>query len=223
MFLNQYNSTTQAACYAEFPLKMPRFDAILFDFDGVLLDSEPLHAACWSEVLAPFGVHLTWEEYGPRYVGMDDREMLRIIAAQFNPPLDWEQLWAQYPAKKELFRLRMQHPVFPEGLSELLDDLHRQYKLAVVSSSARTEIEPPLEICNFRRYFGALVDGGAVERHKPAPDPYLLAAKLLDARTPLVVEDSPPGIASGRAAGFEVLAVSSAAEMPGRLRTCLSG
>ncbi len=202
---------------------MPRYDAILFDFDGVLLDSEPLHAACWAEVLAPFGVHLTWEEYGARYVGMDDREMLRLIAAEHQPPLDWEALWAQYPAKKELFRRRMRNPVFPAALPGLLERLHGEYKLAVVSSSARTEIEPPLEICNLRRFFGALVDGGAVERHKPAPEPYLLAARLLGARAPLVVEDSAPGIASGRAAGFDVLAVPSAAEMPERLRTCLSG
>jgi len=154
---------------------------------------------------------------------MDDREMLRIIAAAHEPPLEWAALWAQYPAKKERFRQRMRNPVFPEGLAELLGHLEGHYKLAVVSSSARTEIEPPLEICGLRRYFDALVDGGAVEHHKPAPDPYLLAARLLEARTPLVVEDSAPGIASGRAAGFAVLAVKSAAEMPERLLTCLSG
>jgi len=202
---------------------MPRYDAILFDFDGVLLDSEPLHAGCWAEVLAPFGVNLTWEEYGARYVGLDDRLMLRMIAEEAVPPVDWEILWAQYPAKKELFRLRMKNPVFAPGLPELLERLREEYKLAVVSSSARMEIEPPLEICNLRRHFQALVDGGAVERHKPAPDPYLLAARLLDARQPLVVEDSPPGIASGKAAGFDVLTVTSAAEMPELLLTCLSG
>jgi beta-phosphoglucomutase len=202
---------------------MPHYDAILFDFDGVLLDSEPLHATCWAEVLAPFGVNLTWEDYGVHYVGLDDRLMLRRIAEEAEPPLDWETLWAQYPAKKELFRLRMKNPVFAPALHELLERLHGQYKLAVVSSSARTEIEPPLEIRNLRRYFAVLVDGGAVERHKPAPDPYLLAARLLDARRPLVVEDSPPGIASGRAAGFDVLPVRSAAEMPQRLLALLSG
>ena len=202
---------------------MPRYDAILFDFDGVLLDSEPLHCACWAEVLAPFGVDLNWEEYSRRYVGMDDREMLRMIAAEARPPLDWSILWAQYPAKKEMFRLRMQNPVFPPALPDLLEQLYRQYKMAVVSSSARMEIEPPLEVRNLRRYFGALVGGSDVERHKPFPDPYLLAARLLGARAPLVVEDSPPGIASGRAAGFEVLAVNSAAEMPDLLLTCLSG
>ena len=202
---------------------MPRHDAILFDFDGVLLDSEPLHCACWAEVLAPLGVNLTWDEYGNRYVGMDDREMLRIIVAEADRPLDWNTLWAQYPAKKELFRLRMRQPVFAPGLPELLECLHKQYKLAVVSSSARIEIEPPLEGCNLRRYFGAVVGGDDVEQHKPAPGPSLLAAQRLGVLAPLVVEDSPHGIASGRAAGFAVLEVNSAAEMPGRLLTYLSG
>ncbi|HEY1242788.1 MAG TPA: HAD family phosphatase [Bryobacteraceae bacterium] len=201
---------------------MPRHDAILFDFDGVLIDTEPLHCACWAEVLAPYGVRLTWDEYGKRYVGMDDREMLRIIA-EAHPPLDWDALWAQYPAKNELFRLKIKHPAFPPALPDLLENLHKQYKLAVVSTSARMEIEPPLEACNLRRYFGVLVGGGDVERRKPAPDPYLRAAHLLGARDPLVVEDSPHGIASGRAAGFAVLEVKSAADMPGLLLTYLSG
>src|SRR5262249_10278212 len=149
-----------------------------------------------------------------RYVGLDDRIMLQAIAAEAVPPLDWDQLWAQYPKKKELFCRRILDPVFPPGLPELLERLSEEYKLAVVSSSSRTEIEPPLQIRNLRRYFGALVGGSDVERIKPAPDPYLLAARLLDARAPLVVEDSPPGIASARAAGFPVLQVRSAAEMP---------
>ncbi|MBZ5577110.1 MAG: HAD family phosphatase [Acidobacteriia bacterium] len=202
---------------------MPRFDAILFDFDGVLLDSEPIHCACWADVLAPVGAKLEWEDYRARFVGMDDREMLRMIAAEADPPLDWQILWAQFPAKKAGFRQRIQDPPFLPGLPALLERLSGEYKLAVVSSSSRMEIEPPLAARNLRRYFQVLVTGEDVEHHKPAPDPYLLAARLLDARAPLVVEDSPPGIASAHAAGFEVLAVNSAAEMPDRLLTCLSG
>jgi beta-phosphoglucomutase len=202
---------------------MPRYDAILFDFDGVLLDSEPLHCACWAEVLAPFGVHLTWEDYHRRYAGVDDRVMLQALAAEARPPLNWETLWTQYDSKRELFRQRIRNPAFSPALPDLLDRLHGQYKLAVVSSSSRMEIEPPLEASNLRWYFSALVAGHDVERIKPAPDPYLLAARLLGAQAPLVVEDSPAGIASGRAAGFPVLAVKSAAEMPDLLLTCLSG
>jgi beta-phosphoglucomutase len=200
---------------------MPRFDAILFDFDGVLLDSEPLHCQAWAEVLAPFGIRLDWEFYRERYVGMDDRVMLREIGAAATPPIDWHELWAQYPRKKELFRSYMDRPPFLPELDSLLRRLHPEYKLAVVSSSARIEIQPTLETGGLASYFDVLITGEDVENHKPAPDPYLLAARVTGARSPLVVEDSPPGIASARAAGFEVLAVKSAAEMPASLQLLL--
>jgi HAD superfamily hydrolase (TIGR01509 family) len=177
----------------------------------VLVDSEPLHSACWAEVLAPFGPALEWDYYREHYIGLDDRDMIRDIAGRAG--LQWETLWAQYPKKKELFSRRMQHPPFHPQLGKLLESLHREYRLAVVSSSARSEIEPPLEAGGLRQYFEAMVTGGDAPRHKPAPDPYLMAARLVSSKSPLVVEDSEPGIASGRAAGFEVLAVN-ASEMP---------
>lgn len=201
---------------------MPSFDAILFDFDGVLVDSEPLHFACWAEVLAPFGVKFAWEVYCERYIGIDDRDMLRQIAAEAGQPVEWQTLWTKYPAKKALFQRRMEQPPFPAELPGLLAKLREEYKLAVVSSSARSEIEPPLQARKLRGYFEALVAGEDVQRLKPAPDPYLLGARLLGAERPLVVEDSPAGIASGRAAGFEVLAVSSASAMPAALLDLLS-
>ena len=201
---------------------MPRYDAILFDFDGVLLDSEPLHYACWAEVLAPFGVTLEWEAYRERYIGIDDRDMLRMIGATVKPPLDWEILFAEYPKKKALFEQRIQNPPFVPSLRGLLASLQAEYKLAVVSSSARSEIEPPLIAGRLRDFFGTLVAGGDATKHKPAPDPYLLAAHQLGAACPLVVEDSAAGIASGRAAGFDVLPVENAAEMPELLLRHLS-
>jgi len=197
---------------------MPEFEAILFDFDGVLLDSEPVHCACWAEVLAPLGVTLEWEFYRRHGIGVDDREMLRMMAAGSDPPRKWEELWALYPAKKKLFQARMaQLPPFDPSLDGFLSRLHGVYKLAVVSSSSTTEIAPVLEAGGIRRHFDTLVCGEDVERHKPAPEPYLLAAQRLGTRTALVVEDSEPGMASGRAAGFEVLAVKGPAELQERV------
>ena len=194
---------------------MPRFDAILFDFDGVLVDSEPLHWACWAEVLAPLGVILDWEFYRDRCIGIDDREMLRMMAARSDPPLDWEELWQRYPAKKETFRARtIAAPPFPAGIAEMLGRLSGSYRMAVVTSSGRSEIEPLLEAAGLLQYFDTLVCARDAPRHKPAPDPYLLAAERLAARAPLVVEDSEAGIASGRAAGFEVLEVKNPADVP---------
>lgn len=203
---------------------MPELDAIFFDFDGVLLDSEPVHWACWAEVLAPMGVTLEWEFYRDHCIGIDDREMLRMMAARSNPPRDWRELWAQYPAKKELFRARMsQNPPFPPALTALLEHLRPAYRLAVVTSSSCSEIEPLLVAGRLRGFFDTLVCGESVKRHKPAPDPYLLAAERLSARSALVVEDSEAGIASGRAAGFEVLAVKRPADVPGLIMRRISG
>ena len=198
---------------------MPEFQAILFDFDGVLLDSEPVHCACWAEELAPLGVTLTWDFYRQSCIGIDDRDMLRMMATQSDPPRDWRDLWARYPAKKERFRARMiAQPAFDPILDGLLADLHRRYRLAVVSSSSCSEIEPLLVAGGLRPHFDTVVGGEQVEHHKPAPDPYLLAAGLLGVTRALVLEDSQAGIASGRAAGFEVLAVERQADVPGLLR-----
>jgi HAD superfamily hydrolase (TIGR01509 family) len=198
---------------------MPAFDSILFDFDGVLLDSEPVHCACWAAVLAPLGVHLTWEFYGAACIGIDDREMLRMLAAQADPPLDWDRLWAEYPAKKQLFQDRMAaNPAFHPDMDALLSELHEGRKLAVVSSSGISEIVPLLVAGNLRHHFDTVVGGNQVRRQKPDPEPYLLAASRLGVHMPLVVEDSEAGIASGRAAGFEVLQVRSPAEVPELVR-----
>jgi HAD superfamily hydrolase (TIGR01509 family) len=194
---------------------MPAFDSILFDFDGVLADTEPVHCACWAEVLAPYGVALDGGVYRERFLGIDDREMLRLLAAEASPPLPSEELWKLYPAKKDLFRARVTAaPPFDPALRQFLSDLNGRYALAVVSSSSCSEIEPMLEAGGLRRYFQTVVGGEHVKRHKPAPEPYLLAAERLGVRAPLVVEDSAAGLASGRAAGFQVLAVAHPAEVP---------
>lgn len=193
------------------------FDAILFDFDGVLADTEPFHWACWAEALKPLGVTFTWDYYRAHCVGIDDRHMLRMMAAGADPPRDWEELWARYPKKRELFRARtLAKPPFSPTLDGWLARLHREYKLAVVSSSARTEIEALLAAGRLRGHFDTVVCAEDLPRAqlKPAPAPYLLAAERIGAHHPLVVEDSAAGLASGRAAGFAVLAVPHAAGMP---------
>ena len=198
---------------------MPEFDAILFDFDGVLADTEPVHWACWAEVLKPFGIALEWEYYRDHGIGIDDKEMLRTLAGLANPPLDWRTLFAEYPRKKELFRRRvLAHPPFDPALDAFLENLHRTYRLAVVTSSARGEIDPLLVRGGLRHRFDALVGAEDVTHYKPDAEPYRRAAELLGVRAPLVVEDSEAGIASGRAAGFEVLCVQSPAEVPDLLR-----
>ena len=197
---------------------MCALQAIFFDFDGVLLDTEPVHWACWAEVLAPAGLSLTWEYYRDQCIGIDDRDMLRTMARQADPPCDWDSLWALYPAKKQLFQARMTAPPFEPELARMLPALHREFKLAVVSSSSRSEIEPLLVKGGIWEHFDTIVGGGDVKIQKPSPEPYLLAATRLSVGTALVLEDSAAGIASGRAAGFEVIAVRHPTEVAGLLR-----
>ena len=193
---------------------MDDFEAILFDFDGVLLDSEPVHCQCWKEALEPLGVPVTWEFYAAKCVGAADRDMMRIFAKLSDPPADPARLWEQHPRKKQLFQERIAvAPAFAPGMAEFFRELARSYRLGVVSSSASAEIEPLLEVADIRRHLSTVVSGDDVERHKPAPDPYLLAAARLGIRRALVVEDSPGGMESAQAAGFEAVRIADPARM----------
>ncbi len=195
------------------------FDSILFDFDGVLADTEPIHYQCWLEILAPFGIVPTWDFYQRECIGISDRLMVERIST----PALFDQIWPQYPSKQALFRhkLTLKSPFLPET-EALIAELSPNYKLAVVSSSGRTEIEPPIERAGLRSHFNAMVCGKEAGNLKPSPDPYLRAAELLGATNPLVVEDSAAGEESGRAAGFQVLRVTSAESVPSELRRLLS-
>lgn len=189
---------------------MDVYEAILFDFDGVLADSEPVHYACWREVLAPLGIALDWETYSDHCIGLADYTMLEFLGARATPPVLAETLWLEYSRKNRLFIERMSaNPPFPPQTRQLIQDLSG-YKLAVVSSSGRTEIEPVLEAAGLRSFFAAAVCREDVQRPKPAPDPYLLAARRLGVSKALVVEDSGTGVESGHAAGFDVLRVDHA-------------
>ena len=193
---------------------MPDFDAILFDFDGVLADTEPVHFAAWAQALAPLGITFHWDFFREHCVGIDDRSMVPLFTALADPPFDPEAIWARHPEKVNLFRRwTLESPPFAPELDGFLKRLHGAHKLAVVTASARIEIEPLLAAGGIAGHFDALVCGKEAGRNKPAPDPYLHAAKLLDAKNPLVVEDSEAGIAAGRAAGFDVLVLENAAGM----------
>jgi len=189
------------------------FEAILFDFDGVLVDSEPVHYECWNRVLAPFGFQMTWEQYARNCIGVSDRAMIEALCDLAGRPEWFDGIWAQYPAKKAWFRERIAaHVPMPQSTRDLLAELQASYKLALVSSSGRHEVVPALEAAGVYGAFSAIVTGEDVRNLKPSPEPYLTAAGRLGVRRALVVEDSEAGQASGRAAGFEVLAVSHADE-----------
>lgn len=188
----------------------------------MLADTEPLHYRCWREILSRYGIDLDWKVYAETCIGISDRLMLAQFCNQTTPPVELQTLVDQYPQKRERFRelIASEAPFF-SGCREFLDSL-KDYKLAVVSSSGRLEIEPALESAGVLGCFQTLVCGGDVRNHKPAPDPYLLAASRLNARRPLVIEDSEAGVQSARAAGFDVIRVKSPAEVAAAVHLALS-
>jgi beta-phosphoglucomutase len=192
-----------------------RYDALLFDFDGVLADTERVHHACWNEILAPFGVAVAWPWYWANCVGVADH----VLAPRFgvgDPPL-------LVAAKQQRFREALeQSPPFLESTVAFLRELAGSYRMAVVSSSFRTEVEPPLVRSGLDRCFQKILCGDDVTRLKPAPDPYLKAAEILSAQNPLVIEDSDSGIASARAAGFDFVRVTGPEEMVNEVRKHLA-
>ena len=189
---------------------------MLFDFDGVLADTEPVHHWAWNQTLEPLGIQLDWASYQRNFVGVADevalRERLHIT--------DRDGLVAR---KQALFRQRLaEAQPFVSDTVLLLEEICSEYKLAVVSSSYKSEVEPPLIRGGIRQYFQFLITGEDVQHFKPSPEPYLLAAERLGARRPLVIEDSDAGVASGKAAGFEVLRVTAVGNVGREVRKYLA-
>lgn len=197
--------------------------AILFDFDGVLADTEPLHWQCWNEALREAGLEIGWDDYRRHCVGISDRDFLARLGALAAPPRTVDELLPFYPLKKRLFAERAARGglIRPE-LKELLAGLDPR-RLAVVTSSSRQEIEPILRAEGVLERFGAAVYGDEVRRLKPDPEPYRTAMERLGAKRAVAFEDSPAGIESARRAGCEVVEVSEAREVPRLLRAWLDG
>lgn len=189
-------------------------DAVLFDFDGVLADTEPLHFEAWRDTLTPAGVNLTWKVYVSSCIGLADREMIEMLGRLAHPPKSLVELWPLYPLKKKLFqnladsRRLVESPVI-EAMKSLTG-----YGLGVVTSSAKSEVAPILERDGILPLLGTAVYGDEVARLKPDPEPYRTAMERLGARRAMVFEDSAAGLASARAAGCDVVQVAHPKDLP---------
>jgi len=193
-------------------------EAILFDFDGVLADTEPLHYECWSEVLRPLGMSLTWEDYAEHCIGISDREFLETLGRVATPPRNIDELWPLYPLKKKLLASRAVTGNLISGeTKELLQSL-AGVPLAVVTSSSRLEISAILLAEKVLDLFQVAVYGDEVANLKPHPEPYLTAMARLGVGHAVALEDSQSGIRSARAAGCEVIEVTHPDEVPRLVR-----
>jgi HAD superfamily hydrolase (TIGR01509 family) len=193
--------------------------ALLFDFDGVLADTEPLHFACWKKLLAEKGIALEWDYYQTKCIGISDRDMLSALGKIGPITYSIDELLPLYPLKKEAFSdLCAQTQLISPDLKQELTSLS-DYRMAVVTSSGRTEIEPILKREGILELMGSAIYGNEVKALKPDPEPYRTAIERLGATRAIAFEDSEAGIASAHAAGCEVVVVRHASELPELIRS----
>jgi cytidine deaminase len=183
--------------------------AVLFDIDGVLIDSEPVIARESVAVFREFGLEVDTSIYGP-YLGAGDRAFIDGMAEYYNHPLDFEKTNA---AMYEAYKKAIVDEGPMAGTIDFLASLKKAgIKIALASSAPMFKIKINLKaIKKDESFFDAIISGDDITRNKPDPEIYLQAARALkvDIKECLVVEDSINGVLSGYNAGAEVLGITS--------------
>lgn len=190
--------------------------AVLFDFDGVLVNSEPLHFGSLRKALAREGVAIDEAEYLSTYLAYDDRGAIRLALERHGVPHDRSRVEAIARRKAEDFAALLPAVPFFPGAKELVRALAAEVPVAIASGALHGEIEAILAAGGIRDAFSAIVGADDVTRGKPHPEPYLTAMAAVNGHDPglrpadcLVFEDAMPGIAAARAAGMVVVAVTN--------------
>jgi beta-phosphoglucomutase len=195
--------------------------AVIFDMDGVICDSEPLHMRAFQKVLEEESIVLTDNEYYDEYLAFDDRGCFNKIFAVNQRPMDADKL------KKLLFRkakyfdeMMKEHLVIYPGVEPFVKKTSDRYPVALASGARRLEVEYVLKKAKVRGMFTAIVTADDVQKGKPDPESFVMALKNLNgmrlqgseeirAGECLVIEDSLHGIAAAHAAGMKCAAVTT--------------
>jgi HAD superfamily hydrolase (TIGR01509 family) len=195
--------------------------AILFDFNGVIIDDEPIQLKAYQEVLQAEDISLTEQDYYGS-LGMDDKRFVRAAFERAGKELTDEKLMDVIERKSAAHHrmIEKELPLFP-GVVTFIKAVSRHFSLGVVSMARRVEIDDVLKRANLRDVFETVVSAEDVEACKPDPACYNRAFLLVDEQrlkagrlniSPhecLVIEDAPPGIASARAADMRTLGVTN--------------
>jgi len=196
--------------------------AVLFDFNGVLVDDEPIHLEVFQRVLAEEGIALAAEDYQARYIGLDDRTCFAAVLGGAGGPVTVPRLMRLTARKASYYQERIRrggYPFFP-GAVELVKALAGGGRmLGVVSGALREEVEGALRQAGLLDRFKVLVTAEDVAEGKPDPEGYLKALESLNSQPPLperllhphevlAVEDSPAGLAAAAEVGFPTLGVA---------------
>jgi beta-phosphoglucomutase len=192
--------------------------ALVLDFDGVIVNSEPVHLRAFQAVLASESIAMSAREYYARYVGLSDREAFEAVAREAGRCWSDARIESLVAAKSTQVQqvLAEDSPLFPAA-ADRIRALAAVWPLAVASGALRHEIDQVLDRAALTSCFVTIVAAGDTPRSKPAPDPYALAVTRLAAAlgTPLeppsvaAVEDTVQGLASARAAGLRTIAVTT--------------
>ncbi len=194
--------------------------AIVFDFDGVIANSEPLHFRAFRDVLARAGVELTEQAYYSHYLGFDDVGVFAAVDADLRK--GWsERDRADMVADKALRLAEIERDMsvlFP-GAADAIERAAAAVPLAIASGALGPEIRRVLDRTSLTHHFAAIVSAEDTPLSKPAPDPYELAVRLLrkhigapvlQASECVAIEDSRWGLESARAAGLRTVAITTA-------------
>lgn len=195
--------------------------AIFFDFNGVIIDDEPLQMAAYRDILREHGITLTESDYYGS-LGMDDKTFVQVAFARAEQKLTDDVLESVLADKEVRHRKLIENelPLFP-GVVTFLKANARQRSLGLVSMATKSEINYVLDRAHLQSLFSVIVTTEDVNVCKPAPDCYRLAFERLNEKRRskqlqpligsecLVIEDSPPGIEAGRLAGLRTLGVTN--------------
>ncbi|AEF16185.1 HAD-superfamily hydrolase, subfamily IA, variant 3 [Thermoanaerobacterium xylanolyticum LX-11] len=184
------------------------FEAVIFDMDGVLIDSETLHIQLEEDIFKEIGANISFEEH-ISFVGTTSHYMWEYVKNKCNVPFTVEELVEM--DRKRYFDYISKHddavkPIV--GVDELVKELHkRNMRLAVASSSPIDVIEIVVKRLKLENYFDELVSGDFVKRSKPYPDIFLYAAEKLNVAPErcIVIEDSNKGVLAAKSAGMKVV------------------
>lgn len=187
--------------------------AVIFDFDGVLANTERLHLAATQDVLASIGLDLTEDDYFKKYLGYNDRDLFRRFLHDQQRPLSDDDVEELIEAKSDAYeRAVASGAVLYDGVSRTIFALKFQFTLAIASGAFRSEIESILDgQPGLRESFATIVSADDHVAGKPSPEPYLEALRQLEieAGSAVAVEDSPWGLAAAREAGLRTIALTT--------------
>jgi HAD superfamily hydrolase (TIGR01509 family) len=195
--------------------------AILMDFNGVVIDDEPLQMKAYQEILADDGVALTDEDYYSS-LGMDDRTFVEAAFERAGKEVSPERIKEINRAKSKKWAQMVEEelPLF-DGIENFIQKMSHDFALGLVSMANRDDIEHVLERARLRPFFDVIVSAEDVSACKPDPECYRTGFRLIDALRAngghlpmtheecLVIEDAPPGIAAARAADLRTLGVTN--------------